>query len=73
MVYQDALYTQRRMGGYDRVVRLIRKNMQNNHIIPVSQYAYLLDITEDQTYEVEDLIQQHPDWDDSQIADEMYW
>lgn len=59
-----------RMGGYATKVGQIRHNMKTQ---TVSAMASFIVLPEDTCEEVIKIIDEHPDWDDEQVAEEVEW
>ena len=70
MLYMEALANERNLGEYKRVVSQIRKSIKR---LSTQEMADYFDVTEENCADVIDCIQEHPDWDDGQIAEEIYW
>ena len=70
MLYMEALANEKNLGEYKRVVSLIRKSIKR---LSTQEMADYFDVTEENCAAVINCIQEHPDWDDEQIAEEIYW
>ena len=70
MLLQEAYARERRGGMYEKNVMLIRRNWQT---VSVPDMARLFVISPDNCKSVIDVINAHPEWDDEQVADEIYW
>ena len=70
MLMREALAEQKALGINKTYVMLIRRNMRNTNASLLTQF---LDISGDKCERVIELIQEHPDWDDEQIAEEICW
>lgn len=70
MLLREAYARERHFGGYEKSVMLIRQNRQN---FSLSDMARIFVVSPDNCQSVIDLITAHPDWDDEQIAEEVYW
>ena len=70
MLLAEAYANERTMGRYEDKVSLIRKAL--NRLSPQEMADYF-DVTEQDCISVLDCIREHPDWDDRQIAEEVYW
>ena len=70
MLYMEALANERNLGEYKRVVSQIRDAINE---LPLQKMAKYFKVTEENCADVIDCIQKHPDWDDGQIAEEIYW
>ena len=70
MLYMEALANEKNLGEYKRVVSLIRKSIKR---LSTQEMADYFDVTEENCADVINCIQEHPDWDDEQIAEEIYW
>ena len=66
----EALANERNLGEYKRVVSQIRKSIKR---LSTQEMADYFDVTEENCAAVINCIQEHPDWDDEQIAEEIYW
>lgn len=70
MLYMEALANERNLGEYKRVVSQIRDAINE---LPLQKMAKYFKVTEENCAAVINCIQEHPDWDDEQIAEEIYW
>ena len=70
MLLAEAYANERTMGRYEDKVSLMRKAL--NRLSPQEMADYF-DVTEQDCISVLDCIREHPDWDDRQIAEEVYW
>ena len=70
MLLMEAFANERIAGEHRRVVSLIRKSLNR---LSLQEMADYFDISEQDCRTVLDCIREHPDWDDRQIAEEIYW
>ena len=70
MLLMEAYAMREETGEHKRVVSQIRKS--SNRLSPQEMADYF-DVTEQDCVAVLDCIREHPDWDDRQIAEEVYW
>ena len=70
MLLAEAYAMREETGEHKRVVSQIRKS--SNRLSPQEMADYF-DVTEQDCVAVLDCIREHPDWDDRQIAEEVYW
>ena len=70
MLLAEAYANERAMGRYEDKVSLIRKALNR---LSAQEMADYFDVTEQDCISVLDCIREHPDWDDRQIAEEVYW
>ena len=70
MLYMEALANERSIGEYKRVVALIRKSSDR---LSTQDMANYFDVNEQDCSTVLDCIREHPDWNDEDIAREIYW
>ena len=70
MTLQEKYMFERESGEFVRVVKQIRSNMNYVNVVDL---ARLLLISVDNCQSVIDTINAHPDWDNEQVADEIYW
>ena len=70
MLLMEAYEMKEETGEHKRVVSQIRKS--SNRLSPQEMADYF-DVTEQDCVSVLDCIREHPDWDDRQVAEEVYW
>ncbi len=70
MLYIEALANERSIGEYKRGVALIRKSSE---CLSTQDVANYFDVNEQDCSAVLDCIREHPDWNDEDIAREIYW
>ncbi|MBQ9009203.1 MAG: hypothetical protein IJ088_07745 [Clostridia bacterium] len=70
MLLMEAYAHERRMGGGQRVVRLVRRKMNK---LSNEDMADMFNISLPECDSIVKMIAEHPDWDDEQIADEVDW
>ena len=70
MLLMEAYVEQRLLGRGKTIVRQIRKVMNQASI---DQMTFFMDVSVSECEEVIELIKEHPDWDDEQIAMEIDW
>lgn len=70
MLYQEALAMADQYGRYKSKVELIRYNMNE---FSSSDLAKIMRVSLDICKSVIETIQSHPDWNDEQVAEEIYW
>ena len=70
MLLAEAFAMREILGEYKRVVSLIRKSLKkfNAH-----EMADVFDVSENDCKAVINCINEHPDWDNERIAEEIYW
>ena len=70
MLLAEAYARERSMGAYARVVSQIRDALNE---LTVSTMAKYFKVSERDCEAVIECIKEHPDWDNEQIAEEIYW
>ena len=70
MLLAEAYAMREETGEHKRVVAQIRKSLNR---LSAQEMADYFDVTEQDCISVLDCIREHPDWDDRQIAKEVYW
>ncbi len=70
MLYMEALATEKSIGEYKRVVAQIRKSLNRLSTHDMADY---FDVNEQDCSAVIDCIREHPNWNDEDIAREIYW
>ena len=70
MLLMEAYAMREETGEHKKVVSLIRNAVNE---LPVQKMAQYFKVTEQDCISVLDCIREHPDWDDRQIAEEVYW
>ena len=70
MLLAEAYAMREETGEHKRVVAQIRKSLNR---LSAQEMADYFDVTEQDCISVLDCIREHPDWDDRQIAEEVYW
>ena len=70
MLLMEAYANERAMGRHENKISLMRKSL--NQLSPQEMSDYF-DISEQDCISVLNCIREHPDWDDGQIAEEIYW
>ena len=70
MLMQEALMRERRAGGYQVFVRQIRRKHQQ---LNIADMAEMFDVSPDNCESVVETINEHPDWDDEQVAEVIWW
>ena len=70
MLLSEAYAWEREMGGYVKVVSQIRKAIGE---FTTKQMAKIFDVKETDCAETISIIQEHPDWDDEMVAEEVNW
>lgn len=70
MLYMEALANEKNLGMHMAKVSQIRKSIKR---LSTQEMADYFDVTEENCAAVINCIQEHPDWDDEQIAEEIYW
>ena len=70
MLLAEAYANERAMGKYETFVSQIRRS--SNRFSPQEMADYF-NVSEQDCISVLDCIREHPDWDDGQIAEEIYW
>ena len=70
MLYMEALANEKNLGMHMAKVSQIRKSIKR---LSTQEMADYFDVTEENCADVINCIQEHPDWDDEQIAEEIYW
>ena len=71
MLMMEYTTIQRNLGSYTRVVRLARKHRKRHP--SVEELAEILDISTQDCQELLTTIDNHPDWDNERIAEEIHW
>ena len=72
MLYMEALANERSIGEYIRVVSQIRKSLKRKRF-SAEEMADYFDVSERDCTAVLNCIREHPDWDDRQVAEAVYW
>ena len=70
MLLMEAYAEQRLLGRGKTIVRLIRRKMDQ---LDIAEMSDLFDISIEECESIVELIKDHPDWDDEQIAMEIDW
>lgn len=70
MLLQEAFARERQFGIYKNNVRQIRRKIQQ---LSIADMADMFAVSVDNCKSVVGLINAHPDWDDEQVAEEIYW
>ena len=70
MLLAEAFANEQAMGRYKTVVSLIRDAV---HELTVPKMAKYFKVSESDCEAVIECIKEHPDWDNEQIAEEIYW
>ena len=70
MLLAEAFANERSMGAYAMVVSLIRDAF---HELTVPKMAKYFKVSENDCAAVINCINEHPDWDNERIAEEIYW
>ena len=70
MLVMENYARERRYGGYEKAVRLIRKHRLKWNI---EEMADAVDVTKSDCLSVLSMMDHHPDWNDEQIAEEVTW
>lgn len=70
MLLQEAYAIQRQSGIYKDKIRLIRRKIRQ---MSIPDMVDMFEVSADNCKSVVDTINTHPDWDDEQIAEEIFW
>ena len=70
MLLMEAYAEQRLLGRGKTIVQTIRRMVDK---LSLEQMAFFMDVSVSECEEVIELIKEHPDWDDEQIAMEIDW
>ena len=70
MLLVEAYARERSMGAYQKVVSLIRKAIGQ---FSAKQMASVFDVKEKDCTAVIQCIEDHPDWDNERVAEEVNW
>ena len=70
MLLQEAFARERQFGIYKNNVKMIRRKIQQ---LSIPDMADMFAVSADNCKSVVDTINAHPDWDDEQVAEEIYW
>lgn len=72
MLLMEAYAMKEETGEYKRVVSQIRKSLKRKRL-SAEEMADYFDVSEQDCSAVLDCITEHPDWDDRQVAEAVYW
>ena len=70
MLLAEAFANEQAMGRYKTVVSQIRKSLNK---FDVQEMADVFQVSENDCVAVINCINEHPDWDNERIAEEIYW
>ena len=70
MLLAEAFANERVMGKYEDKVSLIRNSLNK---FDVQEMADVFQVSENDCVAVINCINEHPDWDNERIAEEIYW
>ena len=70
MLLAEAYARERSLGRYNTIVSLIRKSLNK---LDTQEMSDFFDVSESDCEAVIECIKEHPDWDNEQIAEEIYW
>ena len=70
MLMSEALEEKVIFGGYKRIVMQIRRKLEK---LSIEEMSDLFAVPADNCRSVIETIQAHPEWDDEQVAEEIYW
>ena len=70
MLLAEAYAMRENLGEHRRVVSQVRKSLNK---LDTQEMSDFFDVSESDCEAVIECIKEHPDWDNEQIAEEIYW